>query len=89
MFQGDNAEIEAIERRIIAALDLDRVSTTDAIDALCNLMILTWAQIACPDCRKVAADRLRTAVPKMLAEAALIAADCRDLATGVELQHLH
>jgi hypothetical protein len=60
MFTNDPPNVEAIERRLVAALDLGHVTSLDAINALCNLLVLTWAQIACPDCRRAAADRLVT-----------------------------
>jgi hypothetical protein len=90
MFKDDPPNVQRIERRLIEALNLEGVSPTDAINALGNLMVLTWARIPCPDCRKVAADRLRSALPAMLEEAGLIAADCHDLASAAgEQPHLH
>jgi hypothetical protein len=59
MFEGDPPSVEAVEQRLIAALDLEHVRTLDAINALVNLLTLALATIACPDCRRVAADRLQ------------------------------
>jgi hypothetical protein len=89
MFLGDSDKVERIERRVIEALSMERASTTDAITALCNILILSWAQIACESCRKLAADRLREAVPAMLAEAGCIADETHGLPAGEQPQHLH
>jgi hypothetical protein len=89
MFEGDSHELEAIEKRLIAALDLGHVSSRDAIVVLTNLLTLALATIACPDCRRVAADRLRTGVPAMLEEAEHLAADAADSGLTTGEQHLH
>jgi hypothetical protein len=90
MFKDDPPGVEAIERRLVAALDLEHVTSLDAINALGNLLVLTWARIPCPDCRRATVTQLRDALPAMLEEAGLIAADCHDLASAAgEQPHLH
>jgi hypothetical protein len=90
VFEGDSEELEAIEKRLVAALDLGGVRSWDAIVALSNLLVLAWATIGCPDCRRVAADRLRAAIPGMLEAADAMAVDAAEseLSAGGE-QHLH
>jgi hypothetical protein len=90
MFEGDSDKLAAIERRLIAALDLGHVSSHDAVTALTNLLTLALATIACPDCRRLAAERLQTCVPTMLEQANEIAADA--VTSGLidgEQPHLH
>jgi hypothetical protein len=90
MFEGDSDELEAIEKRLVAALDIAGVRSWDAIRALTNLLTLALATIACPDCRRVAADHLQAAVPGMLEQANAMAADAdeSELPAG-EQPHLH
>jgi hypothetical protein len=90
MFQGDPPSVVRIEKRLIEALNLEGVSPMEAIAALSNLLVLSWAMIRCENCRQIAVDQLRSALPAMLEEAGLIAADCHDLASAVgEQPHLH
>lgn len=91
MFHDDSERVEAIERRLIDALNSEQAQPLDVITAIHNVLTLTLAMIACPDCRKLVAEQLATYVPTMLAHAKDIAADAaKDGLASSELpRHLH
>jgi hypothetical protein len=90
MFQGDPPNVEALERRVIAALADQHASPHDAVNAFSNLIVLALGSISCVDCRRIAIKHLADALVGMLATADELAADIPDEpGHAPEQAHLH
>ncbi len=73
MFVGDEAEVERIEQKLLAAIDHETDSFADVLNAIVHVLTFHMA-LACPGCRKSIARSLRKRVPQILSDANQIAA---------------
>ena len=84
MFDDAKPELEAIEQRLVTAIDFQGDHLDDTFAAILNVFTFTMS-LACPDCRKVVAKQLRKHVPQMLTDANRLAA----MAGPTEPRHIH